>query len=178
MLNNHEWIDLGLSVRWATCNMGATNPDEVGHYYAWGEIQEKHIRHYTYDHYQYAGDVVRLIWGKDWRMPTKQEQDELRKKCVWQWTRLHNNYGYSVTGPNGQSIFLPASGVHYGKGLVAHGQQGTYWAQTLHPADADYAYFLHFTPEQIAWRISRCFYGRSIRPVCDLNDKRSQSIIA
>ncbi|MBO7234569.1 MAG: hypothetical protein J6V13_06250 [Paludibacteraceae bacterium] len=165
-LNNHAWIDLGLSVKWATCNIGTDKPEQIGKHYAWGEMQDKSPHLYTLDHYQYTGDVVSMLWGEGWRLPTLKEQEELLNKCEWIWTRNEYSCGFTIIGPNHNSIFLPAAGLHCGKGLVALSQQGTYWSETLLQADNSYAYYLHFTPGERKWKISRYFYGRSIRPVC------------
>ena len=90
-LNGHEWVDLGLSVRWATCNVGASVPLEYGDYYAWGEIETK--MEYTEENSVTSGvelddisgnpqyDVATANWGEGWRMPTEQELDELTDKC-------------------------------------------------------------------------------------------------
>lgn len=164
--NNHQWSDIGLSVKWATCNLGADTPEQFGKHYAWGEIKDKMPQLYTFDHYQYAGDVVRIEWGEGWRLPTLKEQQELLTRCRWIWTCRGKNCGFTIIGPNNNSIFLPAAGLHCGKGLITHSQQGSYWSETLLPANCDYAYYLHFTPGERKWKISRHFYGRSIRPVC------------
>ena len=166
LLNNHPWIDLGLSVKWATCNIGAHTSENIGTHYAWGELQPKSPQLYTIDHYQYTGDVVSQEWGEGWRLPTLKEQEELLHKCRWIWTRNEHSCGFTIIGPNNNTIYLPAAGVHCGKGLVELSKQGGYWSKTLLPANTDYAYYLHFTPGERKWKISRHFYGRSIRPVC------------
>lgn len=104
MENGHEWVDLGLSVKWATCNVGAIQPEEFGDYFAWGEVETKAI--YNWDTYKYyddfnltkytsndsktvldpEDDAATVNWGGAWRMPTKAEQDELRNNCTWDWT--------------------------------------------------------------------------------------------
>lgn len=119
---SHESIDLGLSVEWATCNVGANAPEEFGGYFAWGETEEKDsykksnykLQDFTLDSTmtdisgtQY--DVAHVRWGGDWRMPTLDEFDELCRRCTWKWTTLNDVSGYLVTGPNGNSIFLPAA---------------------------------------------------------------------
>lgn len=125
-------VDLGLSVKWATCNVGAEKPEDLGDYYAWGETEKK--TEYTEDTYKHAEDkdgdgdfyddlnnwedigsnisgtpydVARAKWGGKWRMPTVEEAEELLGKCSWEWTTVNGTNGYTVTGPNGNSIFLP-----------------------------------------------------------------------
>ena len=81
----HDFVDLGLSVYWATCNVGAETPAEYGDYFAWGETSPK--QNYTMVTYTYEGDLdnisgtrydaARVNWGGGWRMPTKEEMEEL-----------------------------------------------------------------------------------------------------
>lgn len=119
-------VDLGLSVYWASCNLGAEKPEEYGDYYAWGETKPKssfsrsNYSYYDSSTFQYieigndiAGteyDAATVNLGNDWRMPTKTEMDELRNNCEWEWTQISGVNGYIVTGKNGNSIFLPAAG--------------------------------------------------------------------
>ena len=140
-------VDLGLSVKWAWCNVGANRPKEDGSYYAWGETAAKDLwgsdkkkyQHYnsTTGAYKYLGstisgtsyDVAHTTMSDDWRMPTKEELQELIDKCTWEWVTLYGDdyyttddedtsddttdadYGYYdgflITGPNGNHIFLP-----------------------------------------------------------------------
>lgn len=119
-------VDLGLSVYWASCNIGASTPEEFGNYYAWGETKPKSVYYYeTYAYYDsstdtYANigddisgteyDAATVNLGPDWRMPTKDEFQELLDNCTWEWTQVGNVNGYNVTAKNGNSIFIPASG--------------------------------------------------------------------
>ena len=122
-------VDLGLSVKWASCNVGATKPEEFGGYYAWGEIEEKSIYNWSnyklcngnsyssinkytsqYDILDPEDDVAHETWGVNWRMPTRDEMYELKYKCTWKWTTLNGVTGAVITGPNKNSIFLPAAG--------------------------------------------------------------------
>lgn len=120
-INGHEWVDLGLSVKWATCNVGATSPERIGNYYAWGETRPK--SHYTRENSvtwrKYIGDIAgnaqydaaRANWGGNWRMPTKTECQELVKNCTWERAKQGGMNGYKVTSKkNGNSIFLIFSG--------------------------------------------------------------------
>ena len=125
--NGHEWVDLGLSVKWATCNVGASKPSDYGNYYAWGEVDTKTT--YSHSNYKYSkgsyqtlikycdnrqygyngytdnrktlessDDVVRSKWGGSWRMPTSEECQELIDQCTWSWTTQNGIDGYVVTG--------------------------------------------------------------------------------
>lgn len=105
--NGHEYVDLGLSVKWATCNVGASSPSIFGESVEW---KKKHN------------------WGDGWRKPTRNEMDELIKKCNWKWTTLNNQTGYSVEGPNGNRIFLPVSKIsdskYWSSGFYGYSSKG------------------------------------------------------
>ena len=123
------YVDLGLpsGLLWASCNIGAENPEEFGDYFAWGEVEPK--ERYERDNYvgnatgkyninQYmelVDDAARHNLGGNWRIPLPEEMDELVNKCTWTWTTLNNVNGYEVKGPNGNTIFLPAAGEFYSK---------------------------------------------------------------
>ena len=136
----HESVDLGLSVKWATCNVGANSPEEFGEYYEWGATNENenavYLRSKKY-WYNISGsqyDVARIKWGGSWRLPTRHEIQELIEKCAKKWTTYNGVNGVLVTGPNGNSIFLPAASC----GLFSEPpkphplpfEDGTYWSAT------------------------------------------------
>ncbi len=132
--NGYEYVDLGLpsGLLWATCNVGATKPEEYGDYFAWGETEPKEdysevtyrwcngsstqLTKYCYDRLYGFVDNKRTLepiddaatanWGGVWRMPTQAEQVELGTECTWIWTTLNGVEGCKVFGPNGNSIFL------------------------------------------------------------------------
>ena len=176
-LNGHEWVDLGLSVRWATCNVGASNPSDYGNYYAWGETKTKssytadNSRTYEVSMSDISGniryDAATANWGGGWRMPTKEEFEELLDKCNWQWSSQGGRNGYKVTGPNGNSIFLPVAGWRYGTSLNFAGDGGYYWSSTPNGVNTLDAYFLGFNSgrHNVGWYYRN--YGRSVRPVSD-----------
>lgn len=137
-VNGHEYVDLGLSVKWATCNVGAALPSDFGDYYAWGETTSK--REYdrynsvTYEKHIFdiAGnflyDVARAKWGGGWRLPTETEMQELVDKCDWEWITINGNRVCKVTSRvNGESIFLPAAGL-YEFELMFGVDIGYYWS--------------------------------------------------
>ncbi|MBR2050898.1 MAG: hypothetical protein IJ961_00295 [Bacteroidales bacterium] len=180
-LNGHEWVDLGLpsGIKWATCNVGASTPEQYGTYFAWGELLPKD--EYKSDNYlandisldDISGnaeyDVAAARWGGDWRMPAKTELQELRDNCTWTWTELNNVKGYILTGPNGNNIFLPASGVRY-SGSFTDGTCGytCYWSSTLSSTSVSYhLYFNESSHDVINNSPSYCYYGHTIRPVRD-----------
>ena len=191
----YEAIDLGLpsGVKWATCNVGATKPEEYGGYYAWGEIEEKDD--YSWNTYRWCNgtydsmtkyctsasngtvdnktvlepedDVAHVKWGGSWRMPTKAEQDELRNNCTWTWKTLNGVNGYEVTGPNGNSIFLPAAAYRIGSDVYYRGYNGNYWSGSLFSDYSECAYYLGFSDSSYDWYGHDRCVGRSVRPVCD-----------
>ena len=176
--NGHECVDLGLSVKWATCNVGASSPSEYGDYYAWGEIATK--MSYTEENYKANGMtmgdisgnssyyVARAKWGGCWRMPTKAEMQELIDNCTWTWTTQDGYDGYQVTGKNGNSIFLPAAGNRFDTSIFNIGVYGGYWCSTRVEDDANSAYRLFFanTPSHCVDSTNND-EGRPVRPVCD-----------
>lgn len=189
----HEGVDLGLSsgTLWATCNVGATSPEEYGGYYAWGETEEKNdYSPLTYKYYlgdldgdgyyddsnEYTNigsnisgtqyDVAHEVSDGKWRMPTKEEFKELVEECTWQWTTYNGVNGQLVTGPNGNSIFLPATGRRLGTGVEARDSLGEFWYASLSESSNSSAYHLGFLSNGVYWNnYSYRYYGRTVRPV-------------
>jgi hypothetical protein len=176
--NGHEYVDLGLpsGLKWATCNVGATKPEEYGDYYAWGEIKPK--QRYVGDNYTYksnpetlplSADAANVSWGGSWRMPTKVEQDELRNHCTWEWTTLNGEKGYKVISKkNGNSIFLPAAAYRNSSNLSGAGRFGHYWSSSLNATFNFIAYFLYFYSSNVClYEYNDRYCGRSVRAVCE-----------
>ena len=190
---NHEYVDLGLSVKWATCNVGANKPEEYGDYFAWGETEPKST--YSWSTYKWCNgsydtqtkyctnssygtvdnrtvldkedDAASVNWGGSWRMPTKAEQDELRQQCTWTWTTQNGVNGYKVTSKsNGNSIFLPAAGYRDDSSLNYAGSGGYYWSGSLYTDYPTSAYVLYFGSDYVGWYGYNRYYGLSVRPVC------------
>ncbi len=171
-INGHEYVDLGLSVKWATCNIGASSPSDYGDYFAWGETTVKYGETEEIDFYGDIGgvslyDAARAKWGKTWRMPTENELDELIEKCNWKWAKENDCYGYRITGTNGSSIFLPAAGYRPDEDTYSQGSNGHYWSSTPDGSNTNYAFYIHFGSEDFFtdWGIRDS--GRSIRPVSE-----------
>ena len=178
-INGHDYVDLGLSVKWATCNVGASSPSDYGDYFEWGTsttsslyIQEDSVAYVTYDENigDIAGDArydaARANWGSSWRLPTKAELEDLRDKCTWEWVVLDGHKGYKVTGRNGNSIFLPAAGSHSGT-VAFDGEYGCYWSSTPDKNDMKSAYELALTAYHQEVNSSPRACGISVRPVSE-----------
>ena len=164
---NHEYVDLGLSVKWATCNVGATSPEDYGDYFAWGETTAKS----NYDRTTYkwcdgseniltkyntdssygivdnktvldlADDAATANWGSGWRTPTREEWQELYDNTTRVWTTQNGVYGCLFIGTKpgytGVKLFLPAAGYRWGGILYDAGSCGYYWSSLL---DTSYPY--------------------------------------
>lgn len=175
--------DLGLSVAWGVCNLGALAPEGYGNYYAWGETLPKAMftaRNYkwgdmnnpkkynTADHktvLDSGDDAASVTLGTGWHTPTREEWQELSERCQWEWTSRNGVSGFKVTAANGNSIFLPAAGYCYGDQVNDAGHIGSYWTSSLIAEGGDVKVF-DFADGQRLW--SDYFYrhgGQSIRPV-------------
>ncbi len=174
--NNHGYVDLGLpsGLLWATCNVGANSPEEYGDYYAWGETSTK--SEYSDDTYYYSSDpdvlplsrdAANANWGGDWRMPTKEEIEELldEDNCTWTWSKVAQ--GPIVTSKsNGNNIFLPAAGYRNNSSLNGAGTNGDYWSSSLLASYPYSAYLLGFGSDDYFWGGYYRAFGRSVRAVC------------
>ena len=187
-----EAIDLGLSVKWASWNVGASAPEEYGGYFAWGEVEQSW--EYDWEHYKWCNgssntltkynsnsshgvvdnkitldpedDAAHVHWGGSWRMPTDAEWTEL-KSCTWEQTSINGVNGRKITGKNGNSIFIPASGDRSDSSFPDGSYYGLYWSSTLTPNDPTYAFILYFyTGPTYRYGHDR-YRGISIRPVSD-----------
>ena len=179
-------VNLGLSVKWASCNVGADSPEEYGDYFAWGETETK-SSYYESNSVTYglsiselksrgiigadgnltaAYDAATANWGGNWRMPTLDEMEELIDECTWEWTTMNGVYGRKVTGPNGNSIFLPAAGYRYDTSLRDAGSFGYYWSATPY-SGSNYAYYLFFYSDYYDWFSDSRYYGFTVRPVSE-----------
>lgn len=190
----HEYVDLGLpsGTLWATCNVGANSPEEYGDYFAWGETEPKEIYHYQSGNYKwcngtgntngitkYVGntgsrdgkteldpedDAAYVNWGQSWRIPTKAQLEELLEQCTWTWTSQNGVEGYSVSGPSGAEIFLPAAGYRWRETLWI-GSYGLYWSRTIDSHCPYYVYNLYFISDRLFLRGNWRFEGLPVRPV-------------
>ena len=194
------YVDLGLSVKWAICNVGASKPEEYGDYYAWGETEPKEF--YFWDTYKFCDgsyktltkytdsecgkdgfsdnksvldpedDVAHVKWGGNWRIPTKDELEELRTQCTWTSSTLNGVKGYTVTskvdGYTDRSIFMPATGMRIRQWTLSTDTIGRFWGNSIEiDDDSNEAVYLDFSFSRGPGRFSivRCF-GQCVRPVC------------
>ena len=178
-------VDLGLSVKWADCNLGIGEDEGniLGGLYGWGDpTGEKRSTDFR-DYIDIVGgttirtpdnisgtqyDIVRSIWGGQWRMPSRKDWEELVEKCRWLRTRVAGMEGYLVTGPNDNRIFLPFTGIRY-KNEITNRDAGYYWTSELAIPNRSIAYYYYFKDrydEEIITRNDICT-GRAIRPICD-----------
>ena len=188
----HEYVDMGVSVKWAKTNIGASTPEDYGYYFKWGETEPR--QEYDWKNYKWANgtttsitkyntqssfgtvddktylesadDAARVLWGDEWRMPKYSDFKELRDNCTWTWKLQNGVYGYEVTADNGNSIFLPAAGSYGADYMGNMYTSGYYWYDMLYSSQPDCAWNLGFNPNEIALY---CVTGRgvcaSIRPV-------------
>ena len=185
--NHPHMIDLGLpsGTKWACCNVDASQPEDYGGYYAWGETEEKEIYSWnTYIHCDgssstchnlgsdIAGtkyDVAHVKWGGDWVMPSETQEYELKVNCTYTWTIENGVKGGKFTSKeNGASIFLPAAGYRNGSRFSSIGGGGIYMSSTQHPSYSNYSHFLFFisgyNAVDMSYKGGR-YYGLSVRPV-------------
>ena len=186
----HEFVDLGLTVKWATCNVGADNPWDLGDFFAWGETKPK--TEFTRDTYKWyesgegwkkycstdnkffldaTDDAATANWGGNWRMPTYGELQELVTNCTWTETIQKGILGYNVRGANGNSIFLPKTNDNTVDYLNGCG----YWSCVLDQEydDPEYscAYYLDIEEDiNLKGECRWCYsfwrpYGCLVRPV-------------
>lgn len=190
-----EAVDLGLSISWASCNVGAFSPEEYGGYFAWGETEEKACYNWStyfdsvngnresFKKYYKGGDktvldleddVANVEWGGSWRIPTDKEWQELMDNCSWEWMDNEANStvsGWLVTGPNNNTIFLPAADSRYNTEGPVVGGHGLYWSSSLTLEDfsdySEYVWCLYFDSSSFTRFYSNRDGGNSVRPVCD-----------
>ena len=174
-IGGHEYVDLGLpsGLLWATCNVGADNPEDYGDYFAWAETTTKEI--YSWDTYQYCNgsnttlskycnnssygyngytdDLTTLLpeddaatanWGNGWRMPTKEEWQELYNNTTVTWTTQNGVNGRLFTASNGNCLFLPAAGERWHSSHYNASSCGYYWSTSLYTDIPDGAWYLYF----------------------------------
>lgn len=180
-------VDLGLSVMWASCNLGAQSATEAGGYYAWGETTEKSS--YSESNYAYynvstteytdigthiAGteyDAASVNLGKGWKIPSYDQFRELERECTWEWKSKNGILGYLVTGKNGNSIFIPAVGYKSGSWSYNYNERGDYWSDYVNNAGSANYFNMSSSVHTVANLFAKSKYcGLTIRPVISYDD--------
>lgn len=185
--NGHEWVDLGLpsGTLWATCNVGASSPEEYGDYFAWGETKPKSTYDWstyfdtndggnTFQKYNNEGgnteldstdDAATDNWGEGWRMPSEEQQAELVENCIWTWMQKNGVNGYEVKSrTNDCSLFLPAAGYFY-EGRCQNAEFAGYYWSLMVKSSSYLAYRLYLSKDVAARDNSSRSHGFTIRPV-------------
>ena len=112
-------------------------------------------------------DVATVKWGKGWRMPTKEQFDELKNNCKWEWVSKNGySYGYKVTGTNGNYIFLPAASYRDGHEGAIPVYVGHYWFSSIDTDNTNFAWYFYFDSDCHYERSYYRYRGQSVRPVC------------
>ena len=176
-----QMIDLGLSVKWAGWDVGSDSPEVPGDLYAWGETETKseytseNYSHYINDNiggnwrttgfycnigHDISGtqyDAAHVKWGGSWRMPTKEEAEELLSLCTKKKVTYRGQEGWLLTGPNGNKIFLKPTTT-----------SGNYWTSTWGNYTEQVAWTIHgYTSLSVERKRCSLYAGRRIRAVCD-----------
>ena len=190
MPEEHAYVDLGMpsGLLWATCNVGAASPEEYGDYFAWGEIEPKDVYSQStylfwngtwddcYDGYGYTTlssyhDAATVNWdswnwsNNLWRMPTKEEWQELYNNTTVTWTQQNGVNGRLFTASNGNSLFLPAAGYRNYGSLYNAGSDGDYWSSSLYTYDPNGALYFDFYSDYCNLYGGYRYLGFSVRPV-------------
>lgn len=179
---------------WATCNVGADSPEEFGDHFSWGEIQPKSVYNWsTYQYcmgsytsitkycinpsYGYNGfndvlfnllpedDAASTNWGYDWRMPTKEEWEELIQNTTHIWTTQNGVNGQLFTAANGNSIFLPVGGYRSDGSHMTAGVNGFYWSNSLDAIRSNLGWYFSFNSSTLVVDHFYRSYGCCVRPV-------------
>lgn len=196
-----ETVDLGLSVKWASCNIGANYPGEKGLYFAWADVDGQYIignnwsgdgfskrPNYQLDEKKNLKpeyDAAHVILGGTWRMPTSDEFQELLDNCTKQWVDNYNSTGASgilftskKAGFTDKTIFLPATGE--GQGSVLDNTSWTYyWTSSWNGKPSQF--YCDSGTGRYGMGYENSYYGMPIRPVSESNisgtsSKKSQTI--
>jgi len=195
--NDHDYVDLGLpsGTLWATCNIGATKPEEYGDYFAWGETDTKRI--YDENTYKYANcslykltkycnksdygnngftdcltelqrvdDPAAANWGGGWQTPSSEQWEELLENTTHEWTTQNGVKGCLFTSKkNGETLFLPAAGCRRNSSLLEAGSNGYYWSSSLDTGYPSGARGFYFGSGSYYVSGNFRYHGQSVRPV-------------
>lgn len=177
-IGQEEFVDMGLSVKWATHNVGAVNPEDTGNYYAWGEVETKdtynkdNCLYYKEELLDFGGnslfDAATAVMGPEARMPKADEAIELIENSTFEWTEQKGVYGIVVTSKvNGNKIFLPATGTIYETVVDYLGEAASYWTSTPTENSKTYSERMYFNESSFEMRQGGRYYGQAIRAVME-----------
>ena len=182
----HEGVRLWAGgPEWATCNIGADSPYEAGEYFSWAETRSKGVHGWTSYKYcngnersitkycdadekgllEYADYAAYMNWRNGWHIPRKADWEDLKKRCRWEWTEMGDTLGYLVTGENGNSIFLPATGYVSGTTFKEYDYFGYYWSANRDMENPHLAWDFYFQSEYCGCFRGGRDNGRCVRPV-------------
>ncbi|MCQ2199863.1 MAG: hypothetical protein MJZ19_09130 [Paludibacteraceae bacterium] len=184
-IDGHSYVDLGLpsGLKWATCNIGASKPEDDGDYFAWGETtkKEKYFQDnsltYNKENDGFVSsegnlaatyDVATQTWGSSWRMPTREDYQELYNNCDFSTLIINGVEGYKIKSRqegNDNWIFIPISGYYYNANVLSKGWSGYYWSSTA--KDEKTAYVSRFSDLNIVTYSSDKYQGCTVRPVSE-----------
>lgn len=207
--NSPQRVDMGLpsGTIWADRNIGANYPEDYGCYYAWGETSPKidyswatyfdaldsnggaFRTYFLYDKNFNKGkttivgterDAALKNWGKSWLMPTGPQIEELFDKCTWKWTKRNGKNGYLITGPNGNSIFLPAAGFMHRRTINERGESCNYWCGDLYRSQKRYESMSKFERDPKYWSpttySTAIFADKDFTDISEIYRRRGHSI--
>jgi hypothetical protein len=182
--DGHEWVDLGLpsGLKWATCNVGASSPEDIGKYFIWGEVNSRYyyemnpgesIPDYVQKCKDISGvkgkDAARTHWGGKWRMPTKQECEELFQNCSCQIVDINGFlYAKMTSMTNYKYIIFPLAGYKDRAGHQDLLSCGRYWSSTpSRPEMISSLVFISYGPSAGGVGETGFANGCCVRPVID-----------
>ncbi len=167
-------VDLGLSVRWSSMNVGASNQYDDGIYTSWGDAYGTNTStssSYNSEVHEIAGnpayDIATNLWNERWQIPTKEQWEELKNNCTWTYAydSERNVYGYTITAENGNSIYLPLYDYCTGANVSSSSSTyGYYWSSTVY-SSSNYAYALELASNTKSLDNNYKYYRMQVRPV-------------
>ena len=177
IINGYEYVDLGLSVMWATTNLHADNPQNTGRFFQWGNIHDHthpegmaNTFGFFDSDVQYADDKhdpARSKMGGRWRIPRKKEIEELCNWCDWELVMIENKRCYKITGLNGNSIILPLAG-YYNKNGKYYSQESMYFSGDQRSKKGVYYISITDSVVEIDRTYSEAYYAVPVRAVANL----------
>lgn len=167
---DEDLVDLGLSTKWAKYNVGATKATELGGLFGFGDMTgfQTSINLEDYasaDIYKTDRDVANKVYGSWVTMPTIDEFEELFAECKKEWVEEDGVAGYKFTGPNGNSIFLPAAGTRTQGTVSGEGLNGYYLSGSINATDNKFAMAYSFDQNTSRRTTTPVYQALAIRPV-------------